>query len=315
MPRCVTAASRTSSPPGCTQFLTEFLEPHRATSGERIAQDFLGCRHRRLTGHPHAAAHPPRDHLPLRREPVEHSVQILRLTPRAEPCQRTLHWAIHGARAPASQQVDAYGNLVHLLTLDEPHDEIRIVVERRWSRRDTPTACCRGDGAAVAAGLSCRATPLTRPTRRSRLRRMRCGASAATARPRGARCCDSPDARARRDRTTCPAATDVTDSAAQALRARQRRLPGPRARVHRLLPRARHPGALRQRLLPDRRARTTSPATPGSTPGWRRRAAGSASTSRNRAGRASSTAGSPSAATTSTRARCAACAAAAAAKR
>lgn len=60
-------------------------------------------------------------------EPVKRSVQNLRLTPRRDPMQRALNWSIH---APGRQheQIDAYGNVVHLLTLDEPHREIRIVV-------------------------------------------------------------------------------------------------------------------------------------------------------------------------------------------
>jgi transglutaminase-like putative cysteine protease len=60
-------------------------------------------------------------------EPVKRSVQNLRLTPRRDPVQRALTWSI---AAPGRQhmQIDAYGNVVHLLTFDEPHREIRIVV-------------------------------------------------------------------------------------------------------------------------------------------------------------------------------------------
>jgi transglutaminase-like putative cysteine protease len=60
-------------------------------------------------------------------EPVKRSIQNLRLTPRTEASQRALSWAI---AAPGKQhaQVDAHGNVVHLLTLDQPHREIRIVV-------------------------------------------------------------------------------------------------------------------------------------------------------------------------------------------
>jgi transglutaminase-like putative cysteine protease len=60
-------------------------------------------------------------------EPVKRSVQNLRMTPRREPGQRALTWNI---AAPGRQhaQIDAYGNVVHLLTLDDPHREIRIVV-------------------------------------------------------------------------------------------------------------------------------------------------------------------------------------------
>ncbi len=60
-------------------------------------------------------------------EPVRQSVQTLKLTPRQESRQRTLQWSLQtpGRR---SAQTDAWGNLTHLLTFDEPHDEIRIVV-------------------------------------------------------------------------------------------------------------------------------------------------------------------------------------------
>jgi transglutaminase-like putative cysteine protease len=60
-------------------------------------------------------------------EPVKRSVQNLRLTPRQESSQRALSWSIN---APGKQhaQIDAHGNVVHLLTLDQPHREIRIVV-------------------------------------------------------------------------------------------------------------------------------------------------------------------------------------------
>jgi transglutaminase-like putative cysteine protease len=60
-------------------------------------------------------------------EPVKRSVQNLRLTPRPDPVQRVLNWRI-AAPGRQSAQIDAYGNVVHLLTLDEPHREIRINV-------------------------------------------------------------------------------------------------------------------------------------------------------------------------------------------
>jgi transglutaminase-like putative cysteine protease len=60
-------------------------------------------------------------------EPVKRSIQNLRLTPRRDPMQRALSWSIS---APGRQhmQIDAYDNVVHLLTFDEPHREIRILV-------------------------------------------------------------------------------------------------------------------------------------------------------------------------------------------
>jgi transglutaminase-like putative cysteine protease len=60
-------------------------------------------------------------------EAVRQSVQSLKLTPRREARQRTQQWSLltPGRR---TEQVDAWGNITHLLTIDEPHDEIRIVV-------------------------------------------------------------------------------------------------------------------------------------------------------------------------------------------
>ncbi len=60
--------------------------------------------------------------------PVKYSVQSLHLTPRRDPSQRALAWTIH-APGRRLEQVDAYGNIAHLLTIEEPHREIRIVVQ------------------------------------------------------------------------------------------------------------------------------------------------------------------------------------------
>ena len=60
-------------------------------------------------------------------EPVKYSAQALRLTPRREGQQRVLNWAIH-APGRRIEQVDAHGNVTHLLTLEDPHKEIEIVV-------------------------------------------------------------------------------------------------------------------------------------------------------------------------------------------
>jgi transglutaminase-like putative cysteine protease len=94
-------------------------------------------------------------------EPVKRSVQSLRLTPRHDASQRTLSWAIH---APGRQhaQVDAHGNIVHLLTFDEPHREFRIAVSGR-----VETGTMDGPLPLDPRGLSpltyLAATPLTRP--------------------------------------------------------------------------------------------------------------------------------------------------------
>jgi transglutaminase-like putative cysteine protease len=60
-------------------------------------------------------------------EPVKYTAQKLRLTPRLEGSQRTLSWTIH-APGRRTEQKDAHGNITHLLTFEEPHREMAIVV-------------------------------------------------------------------------------------------------------------------------------------------------------------------------------------------
>ena len=92
---------------------------------------------------------------------VEHSVQVVRLTPRPEVLQRTLRWKLS---SPGRQveQVDAFGNVTHLVTIDEPVEEIHLVAE---GVVDTSEA--EGTVPTEASGLSPLAflaeTRLTRP--------------------------------------------------------------------------------------------------------------------------------------------------------
>ena len=60
-------------------------------------------------------------------EPVKYSAQALRLTPRREGRQRVLGWSMQ-APGRRIEQVDAHGNVTHLLTVEDPHTEIEIVV-------------------------------------------------------------------------------------------------------------------------------------------------------------------------------------------
>ena len=60
-------------------------------------------------------------------EPVKYTAQKLRLTPRREGSQRTLSWSIQ-APGRRTEQLDAHGNVTHLLTFEEPHRELEIVV-------------------------------------------------------------------------------------------------------------------------------------------------------------------------------------------
>jgi transglutaminase-like putative cysteine protease len=59
--------------------------------------------------------------------PVKYSVQSLHLTPRRDPSQRAISWTIT-APGRRREQIDAHGNISHLLTIDQPHREIQIMV-------------------------------------------------------------------------------------------------------------------------------------------------------------------------------------------
>src|SRR5208282_2732506 len=59
--------------------------------------------------------------------PVKYSVQSLHLTPRRDASQRALTWSI-AAPGRRLEQIDAHGNISHLLTIEQPHREIQILV-------------------------------------------------------------------------------------------------------------------------------------------------------------------------------------------
>ncbi len=94
-------------------------------------------------------------------EPVKRSVQNLRLTPRRDPMQRALSWNMTAPGRHRSQ-VDAYGNIVHLLTMDEPHREIRIVVNGIVETEDQSSASLPDEGRISPLAFLAE-TPLTRP--------------------------------------------------------------------------------------------------------------------------------------------------------
>jgi transglutaminase-like putative cysteine protease len=68
--------------------------------------------------------------------PVKYSVQSLHLTPRRD--RASARWP-GASPAPGRrlEQVDAYGNISHLLTIEEPHREIQIVVRGVVETADT----------------------------------------------------------------------------------------------------------------------------------------------------------------------------------
>ena len=61
-------------------------------------------------------------------EPQVYSIEQLHLTPRAEAQQRVLSWHIHTPGHCVAYR-DAYGNASHMLTVNEPHDAVRIMAE------------------------------------------------------------------------------------------------------------------------------------------------------------------------------------------
>jgi hypothetical protein len=193
-------------------------------------------------------------HLSIRHEtlyrysqPQAYSIEQLHLTPRAEPQQRVLSWQI---RTPGHcvAYTDAYGNLSHMLTLNEPHDAVRIVVEGVVAPPPCRTAACcarkpvaadlhRADAADHAdadAGRARRALPAAVPPTPDTRDLMELAAHiyGAVAYQSGA--------------------TDVFSTAGEAHRAWRRRLPGPRPHFPGLLPCARHAGALRVGLYRSR---------------------------------------------------------------
>jgi transglutaminase-like putative cysteine protease len=57
--------------------------------------------------------------------PASYSIQILKLTPRREVTQRTLNWQLDTPKR-CVEQTDAFGNVMHVLTLEGPHEGIVI---------------------------------------------------------------------------------------------------------------------------------------------------------------------------------------------
>ena len=68
--------------------------------------------------------------------PAKYSVQSLHLTPRRDASQRAIEWNIT-APGRRQEQIDAHGNVAHLLTIDSPHREIHILVRGVVETSDT----------------------------------------------------------------------------------------------------------------------------------------------------------------------------------
>jgi len=86
-------------------------------------------------------------------------VQSLHLTPRRDLSQRALTWTIT-APGRRLEQVDAHGNISHLLTIEEPHREIHIVVRGVVETADIEA---RQDDGNLSPLAYLAPTPLTAP--------------------------------------------------------------------------------------------------------------------------------------------------------
>jgi len=143
-------------------------------------------------------------------KPVNYSIQSLRLTPRSDGGQRVREWHINMPGKSLAQQ-DAYGNLTHTLTLDQPHDEICILVEGSVDTREA-THNLEDDGKLpVLAYLQ--QTPLTEADDTLRELARLLPAPGEPAEPALLALMDAIESRV----SYQPGATDVSCSAAQAL--------------------------------------------------------------------------------------------------
>ncbi len=68
--------------------------------------------------------------------PVNYSIQYLHLTPRTAACQRVLRWRLE-TPGQVIEMPDAFGNIMHVLVVDKPHDEIAIRVSGEVETTDT----------------------------------------------------------------------------------------------------------------------------------------------------------------------------------
>lgn len=68
--------------------------------------------------------------------PANYSIQYLRLTPTSNDSQQVVDWRI---RAPGrlTRQIDGFGNIMNVLVVDEPHDEVCVLVEGIVESHDT----------------------------------------------------------------------------------------------------------------------------------------------------------------------------------
>ncbi len=93
--------------------------------------------------------------------PARYTIQYLRLTPRSDASQRVGHWRLEtpGRR---TQHMDAFGNVMQVLVVDEPHDEVAITVSGDVESFDT-VGVLGENGEPLPPAVYLRPTALTEP--------------------------------------------------------------------------------------------------------------------------------------------------------
>ena len=92
--------------------------------------------------------------------PVNYSIQTLRLTPRDDEHQRVLRWNIE-APGHLDKQVDAYGNITHTLTLNQPHTDIALRVSGQVLVAPLTRGVLGSEDSRLPVHAYCVPTPLT----------------------------------------------------------------------------------------------------------------------------------------------------------
>ncbi|WP_192458404.1 transglutaminase family protein [Musicola keenii] len=93
-------------------------------------------------------------------EEVKFSTQYLRLTPKSSAGQQIKDWKLT-LPASAVATTDAYGNLMHVLTLDHPHQDITIHAQGVVEIADNPDEVVEEEHELLSPLVFLRITPLT----------------------------------------------------------------------------------------------------------------------------------------------------------
>ena len=95
-------------------------------------------------------------------EEVKFSTQYLRLTPRSSGRQKITAWTLTLPDGSAVATTDAWGNVLHVLTLDNPHKEITIRASGIVDIAEEGDDICAEPQELLSPLVFLRCTPLTR---------------------------------------------------------------------------------------------------------------------------------------------------------